>query len=76
MSLAILCSGQGAQHAGMLDMLAGHPAAVEVIKAGEAVLGFNLRDVLGKSRYLTLQFCDLQVDRLQPRDELEIGGHR
>ena len=48
MSLAILCSGQGAQHAGMLDMLAGHPAAVEVIKAGEAVLGFNLRDVLAQ----------------------------
>lgn len=46
MSLAILCSGQGAQHPAMLDMLAHYPAASEVIKAGEAVLGFHLRDVL------------------------------
>jgi [acyl-carrier-protein] S-malonyltransferase len=46
MSLAILCSGQGAQHPAMLDMIADHPAAMEVIKAGEAELGFHLRDVL------------------------------
>jgi [acyl-carrier-protein] S-malonyltransferase len=46
MSLAILCSGQGAQHPAMLDMIAVHPAAMEVIKAGEAELGFHLRDVL------------------------------
>jgi [acyl-carrier-protein] S-malonyltransferase len=46
MSLAILCSGQGAQHPAMLDMIADHPAAMEVIKAGEAELGFHLHDVL------------------------------
>jgi len=46
MSLAILCSGQGAQHPAMLDMIADHPVGNEVIKAGEAVLGLNLRDVL------------------------------
>ena len=48
MSLAILCSGQGAQHPAMLDMIADHPAAVEVIKAGEAALGWNLHDVLAQ----------------------------
>ncbi|MBI3479536.1 MAG: acyltransferase domain-containing protein [Nitrosomonadales bacterium] len=46
MSLAILCSGQGAQHPAMLNMIADHPAANEVIKAGEAALGINLRDAL------------------------------
>lgn len=48
MSLAILCSGQGAQHPAMLDMIADHPAAAEVIKAGEAVLGLQLRDALAQ----------------------------
>jgi [acyl-carrier-protein] S-malonyltransferase len=48
MSLAILCSGQGAQHPAMLDMIADHPAAVEVIKAGEAALGLNLHDALAQ----------------------------
>ena len=48
MSLAILCSGQGGQHPAMLDMIADHPAAVEVIKAGEAALGLNLHDVLAQ----------------------------
>ncbi|MEO8331724.1 MAG: acyltransferase domain-containing protein, partial [Gallionella sp.] len=48
MSLAILCSGQGAQHPAMLDMIADHPAAVEVIKAGEEELGLHLRDVLAQ----------------------------
>jgi [acyl-carrier-protein] S-malonyltransferase len=48
MSLAILCSGQGAQHPAMLDMIADHPAAAEVIKAGESVLGLHLRDVLAQ----------------------------
>lgn len=46
MSLAILCSGQGAQHPAMLDMIADHPAANGIIEAGEAVLGVHLRDVL------------------------------
>jgi [acyl-carrier-protein] S-malonyltransferase len=48
MSLAILCSGQGAQHPAMLDLIADHPAAAEVIKSGEAELGLNLRDVLAQ----------------------------
>ncbi|MGA7748788.1 MAG: acyltransferase domain-containing protein [Gallionella sp.] len=48
MNLAILCSGQGAQHPAMLDMIAGHPAAKEVIKAGEAALGMNLSGVLAQ----------------------------
>jgi len=48
MSLAILCSGQGAQHPAMLDMIADHPAAAEIIKAGEAELGFHLREVLAQ----------------------------
>ena len=48
MSLAILCSGQGAQHPAMLDKIAHHPAAAGVIRAGEAVLGFRLRDVLAQ----------------------------
>ena len=48
MSLAILCSGQGAQHPAMLDMIADHPAANEVIKTGEAELGFKLHDVLAQ----------------------------
>jgi [acyl-carrier-protein] S-malonyltransferase len=48
MSLAILCSGQGAQHPAMLDMIANHPAGTEVIKAGEAELGWKLRDVLAQ----------------------------
>jgi [acyl-carrier-protein] S-malonyltransferase len=48
MSLAILCSGQGAQHPAMLDMIAGHPEANGIIEAGEAVLGLHLRDVLAQ----------------------------
>ena len=48
MSLAILCSGQGAQHPAMLDMIADHPAAAAVIKIGEAELGLQLRDVLSQ----------------------------
>lgn len=52
MSLAILCSGQGAQHPAMLDMIADHPDAAEVIKSGEAVLGFQLREVLAHPEYI------------------------
>ena len=52
MSLAILCSGQGAQHPAMLDMIADHPAAAEVIKSGEAALGLQLREVLAHPEYI------------------------
>jgi [acyl-carrier-protein] S-malonyltransferase len=48
MSLAILCSGQGAQHPAMLDMIANHPAAAAVIKEGDAELGWHLREVLAQ----------------------------
>jgi [acyl-carrier-protein] S-malonyltransferase len=48
MSLAILCSGQGAQHPAMLDLIADHPAAAEIIESGESRLGFRLRDVLAQ----------------------------
>ena len=48
MNLAILCSGQGAQHPAMLDMIADHPGANGIIEAGEAVLGLHLRDVLAQ----------------------------
>jgi [acyl-carrier-protein] S-malonyltransferase len=48
MSLAILCSGQGAQHPAMLDMIADHPAAAQIIKAGEDAIGLHLRDLLGQ----------------------------
>lgn len=48
MSLAILCSGQGAQNPAMLDMIADHPDAADVIKAGEAEIGLNLHDVLAR----------------------------
>ena len=49
MSLAILCSGQGAQHPAMLDMIAENQAASEAIKTGETELGFKLREVLTQS---------------------------
>lgn len=46
MNLAILCSGQGAQHVAMLDKFADHPAGAAIIRQGEAKLGWNLREVL------------------------------
>jgi len=46
MSLAILCSGQGAQHPAMLDLIADHQPASEIIAAGEAELGMDLRAAL------------------------------
>jgi [acyl-carrier-protein] S-malonyltransferase len=46
MSLAILCSGQGAQHPAMLDMIEDHQAASEIITTGEAELGFDLHEAL------------------------------
>ncbi len=46
MTLAILCSGQGAQHAAMLDLLQQDQLAAEIVAAGEAVLGYSLRDMV------------------------------
>jgi [acyl-carrier-protein] S-malonyltransferase len=48
MNFAVLCSGQGAQHAAMLDMLATHPNAAATIEQGEAQLGWHLRDILAQ----------------------------
>jgi [acyl-carrier-protein] S-malonyltransferase len=48
MSLAILCSGQGAQHPAMLDMIADQPIALEVVEAGEAAIGIDLRHVFAQ----------------------------
>lgn len=50
--MAILCSGQGAQHPAMLDLIADHPAAAGVIKSGEAVLGLHLDEVLAHPEYI------------------------
>lgn len=45
MSLVILCPGQGAQHAGMLDLLDGE-RATDVVARGAAALGVDLRALL------------------------------
>ena len=46
MTLAILCPGQGAQHATMLDGINGHPAAEAVLRAGAQALGVDAREWL------------------------------
>ncbi|WP_448202466.1 ACP S-malonyltransferase [Azospirillum sp. sgz302134] len=43
MALGILCPGQGGQNPGMLDILAGEPAAQAVLDAAEWVLGTHPR---------------------------------
>ncbi len=43
MSLAILCPGQGAQHAGMLDLLGDDKRAADVFEQGAAALGVDPR---------------------------------
>jgi [acyl-carrier-protein] S-malonyltransferase len=48
MSLAILCSGQGGQHAAALDLVAGSPAAQAVLTEGETALGESVRDWLAQ----------------------------
>lgn len=48
MNFAVLCSGQGAQHAAMLELYATHPAAAKIIGQGEAQLGWNLRDMFAQ----------------------------
>jgi [acyl-carrier-protein] S-malonyltransferase len=48
MNLAILCSGQGAQHPAMLDMIAVHPAASEIFREGEAEIGIPIRELLAQ----------------------------
>lgn len=48
MTLAILCPGQGAQHPAMLDLIAGHPAAEEVLTQGADALGTHVREWLAQ----------------------------
>lgn len=43
MTLAVLCSGQGNQHAGMLDLLDADPESRQVLDEAGASLGFELR---------------------------------
>lgn len=43
MTLAILCPGQGGQHPAMLDLVAGHPAAEDVLTRGALALGTHVR---------------------------------
>src|SRR5690242_4795557 len=43
-ALAVLCPGQGAQHAAMLDAIAGNPAAEEVLAKGARALGVHVRE--------------------------------
>jgi len=46
--LAILCPGQGAQHPGMLDLVAGNPAAEEVLTQGARASGTHVREWLAQ----------------------------
>ena len=48
MPLGILCPGQGAQHPDMLSMLSGEPAAEAVFEAAQAVLGWDLRQLVSQ----------------------------
>jgi [acyl-carrier-protein] S-malonyltransferase len=43
MSLAILCSGQGGQHADMFRLTANEPAAAPIFSQANTVLGFDVR---------------------------------
>ncbi|MGC2164423.1 MAG: acyltransferase domain-containing protein [Gallionella sp.] len=52
MTLAIFCSGQGAQHAAMLDIVQHDQQAAEIIAAGESVLGYSLRGVLARKEQM------------------------
>ena len=45
MTLAVLLSGQGGQHAGMFDLTADHPEAQAIFAAAEPLLGADPREV-------------------------------
>lgn len=47
--LAILCSGQGGQHPGMFDLVAGCPAAEPIFDVAAAVLGQDPRQFVRES---------------------------
>src|SRR5690606_28989840 len=53
-TLAVLCPGQGAQHSGMLDKLAGDPRAEQVLGHAADVLGGQWRAMLGDPQALFL----------------------
>lgn len=48
MKLAILCPGQGAQHSAMLELVAGHPDAEDVLAEGAQAVGAHVRDWLAQ----------------------------
>jgi [acyl-carrier-protein] S-malonyltransferase len=59
MPLAILCSGQGNQHAGMFDLVADSPAAADLFKVATDLLGGrNPRQLVQAGRA-----ADLEKDR-------------
>ena len=68
MSLAILCSGQGGQHAGMFELTGDAPEAAGIFSHAEAILGWDARrwvltageDALHENRYAQL-LCTLQA---------------
>jgi [acyl-carrier-protein] S-malonyltransferase len=49
MTFAVLCSGQGNQHPGMLSLLQNDVSASEAFDAAARELGFDLRDVVAGS---------------------------
>jgi len=59
MPLAILCSGQGNQHAGMFDLVADSPAAVDLFRVASDLLGG--RDP--RRLVQTAPVADLEEDR-------------
>ena len=58
MSLAILCPGQGGQHSGMFDVIAGHPEGEAVIAMTDRALSASTRDAVKEDLY--------RNDRAQP----------
>jgi [acyl-carrier-protein] S-malonyltransferase len=46
MTFAVLCSGQGKQHPGMLSLVQNEAGAIEALDAAARALGFDLRDTV------------------------------
>lgn len=72
MSLAILCSGQGQQHAGMFDLVADAPEASKLFETAETLLGADPRDLVKSAAPEVLEtnrtaqiLCVLQAVALQ-----------
>jgi [acyl-carrier-protein] S-malonyltransferase len=67
MTFAVLCSGQGGQHAAMLDLIAGTPDAEDVLARAASVLGADVRtwlrepDTLLTNRFAQPLICSTQL---------------